>query len=286
LSPDVYIAVSRSMVAAIDARQLEYTKSRIATQQARQKIGLLTKDDEKRAVSAELERYKQTLADETALELSDAYEHGAVLAFYFNDQLKGVEDSGFDIAASMREMIASFDPAKEGDRLARNAEARKRAIALRVERKNRQVTPIAGAENPVTRRLLEIQRTIDARDLARATADLQKLREAYPNDPRVYYTLGRVAGLAAEGITDQDAQSAKLQEAQTFYKNVLEKATSETDAALLSVTYVALGRLYEFFKQDSMAMQAYDRAIGLGEVKDGAYRDARAGKEQLVKKPK
>ena len=33
--------------------------------------------------------------------------------FYFAEQLKGVEDSGFDIASSMREMILSFDPTKE-----------------------------------------------------------------------------------------------------------------------------------------------------------------------------
>ena len=128
ISPDVFLTVSRSLVAAIDAREIEYTKSRIATQQARNKIATLKTDAEKRAVSAQLEKYLRTLSDDTALQLSEAYERGAVMAFYFADELKGTEDSGFDIAASVREMIATFDATKEGDRLAQNAEASKRAL--------------------------------------------------------------------------------------------------------------------------------------------------------------
>jgi hypothetical protein len=70
------------------------------------------------------------------LRLSDDYENGAVLSFYFGQQLHGMEEAGFDIAASMREMLLSFDPAKESNRLAEFAEARKRAVAARESRKN------------------------------------------------------------------------------------------------------------------------------------------------------
>lgn len=283
ISPDVYITVSRSLVAAIDARQIEYTATRAATERARGRIALVKTDAEKRAVSAELETYKQTLADETALQLSEAYERGGVLAFYFADQLRGIEDSGFDIASSMREMIATFDGTKESDRLARNAEARKRAVSARAKRKS--LTAETAVDNPVTIKLLAIQRTINAKDLTTANADLEKLRKANPDEPRIYYNLGRVASLSAESLTDQNAQAAKLLEAQTYYGKVLSKATSTTDPALLSVTYVALARLYEFFNQDGMAMQAYDQAIGIGEVKEGAFRDALAGKQALVRKP-
>ena len=141
------------------------------------------------------------------------------------------------------------------------------------------------ADNPVTLRLLEIQKTIDAKDFVKATVDLKQLLEKNPDEPRIYYNLGRVAGLSAVGIADQDAQAAKLLEAQTFYGNVLRKATRDTDKALLSVTYVALARLYEFFNQDGMASQAYDRAIEIGEIKEGAFREALAGKQNLIKKP-
>ena len=49
--------------------------------------------------------------------LADDYERGAILAFFFADQLKGIESSGFDVASFFADMIASFDPAREGRRL-------------------------------------------------------------------------------------------------------------------------------------------------------------------------
>jgi len=285
VSPDIYLAVSRSLVAAVDVRQVEYSKSRMATIQAREKIATLKTDDEKKAVTAELEKYNRSLADDTALQLSEAFERGGVLAFYFSEQLKGTEDSGFDIAASMKEMIATFDPTKETDRLAKNADARHRALAAREDRKNRPVTQESVADNPVTVRLLEIQKTIDAKNLDKALADLNRLKTEFPNEPRIHYSLGRVASLAAEKLTDQDALAQKLFDAKVAYSNVIRTATPTTDRALLSLTFVALARIYEFFNENSIAIELYDRAIKLDDVAGGAYRDAIAGKQNLLKKP-
>ncbi|MEO7659484.1 MAG: hypothetical protein ABIV48_07705, partial [Pyrinomonadaceae bacterium] len=80
VSPDVYITAARSLVAAIDVRQIEYSRMRIATEQARDKIMLLKTDAEKKAFSAELARYIQSLSDESALRLYEDYEKGAVLS--------------------------------------------------------------------------------------------------------------------------------------------------------------------------------------------------------------
>lgn len=284
ISPDVFLTISRSLVAAIDARQDEYFKGSFAMDQARQKIGTVKTDPERLAISAELNKFKALLADETALRLSEDYEKGAVLAFYFADQLKGTEDSGFDIASSMREMLATFDAAKETDRLAKNADARKRAIAAHAARKTNPETPLI-SENPVTARLFEIQKTIDAKNFTRANTDLKQLLADNPDDVRIYYNLGRVASLSAESITDQEAQAARLLDAQTFYGNALRKATTKTDPALLSLTYVAIARLYEFFNQNNMAIQAYDRAIQFGDIKDGAYSEAISAKQRLIKNP-
>ncbi|HEV8158712.1 MAG TPA: hypothetical protein VGP58_06760, partial [Pyrinomonadaceae bacterium] len=121
ISPDVFLAVARSLIAAIDARQIEFDKTRIVTAQARRKIDQMKTVDEKKSVSAELAQFKKSLSDETALQLSEAYERGAVLSFYFADQLKGLEDSGFDIAGSLREIILSLDTTKETNRLAQFA---------------------------------------------------------------------------------------------------------------------------------------------------------------------
>ena len=284
ISPDVFLTVSRSLIAAIDARQEEFLKSSIAMDLARQKIGVVKTDPERLAISSELNKYKALLADETAMRLSEDYEKGAVLAFYFAEQLAGTEDSGFDIASSMREMLATFDALKETGRLAQNAEARKRAEAAHAARKAHP-DAVTISESPVTSRLREIQKSIEAKDFAKANTDLKQLLAENPDDVRIYYNLGRVASLSAETITDQEAQAAKLLEAQTFYGNALRKATPKTDPALLSLTYVAIARLYEFFNQNGMAIQAYDRAIQYGPVKDGAYREAMDGKQRLLKNP-
>lgn len=281
-SPDIYLTVLRSLVAAIDAKQNENVKTRITTAQARQKIDRAKTEPEKRAISLELEKYKSRLADETALQLSEEYEKGAILAFYFAEQLKGVEDSGFDIASSMKEMILSFDPARETNRLAQFTEARKRAIAARAERKKAPVANII-AENPVSAKLVEIQKLIDAKNYVQAGTDLKQLLKNNPSESRIYYNIGRVASLSAENMTELESQKAKLSEAKTAYENVIRSATRTTDAALISLSYVALAKIYEFYDEKSYAVAVYDKAIQIGDVTGGAYGEALAAKQRLIK---
>lgn len=281
VSPDVILTISRSLSAAVDVRQEEFTRLGIATAQARRKIAALKTEAEKRAVSAELEKYKQSLADENTLRLSEEYDSGLVLVFFFADKLKEVEDSGFDIAASLKEMLATFDPAKETTRLAGTSEAGKRALAAREERKAHPEVRVTVVENPVTAKLRDIQKTIDAKDYTKAAADLKQLQTQNPTEPRIYYNIGRVAGLAAATIDDEDLQAAKLIEAKDAYTKVLTTATPDTDKALLSLTYVALARIYEHFNKPDEALKLYDQAIKLGQI--GGYKDAMAGKQRLLK---
>lgn len=284
ISPDVFLTISRSLIAAADAMQEEQLKSSIATDQARQRITQVKSEEDKLKVSAELKRVQEELADERLARLSEDYEHGAVLAFYFAEQLKGTQDSGFDIASSMREMIANCDPLKEKDRLTQYADARKRAIAVRTSRKTTPGSSVVVAENPVTNRLLEIQKIIAAKDYAKAGSDLKELQAKYPSEPRIYYSIGRLASLTAETLDDPEAQAAKLLEAKVAYSNVIRTRNKDTEAALLSLTFVALARIYEFSDENDYAIKLYDEAIKLDDVAGGAFRDAIAGKQKLLKK--
>ncbi len=276
------MTISRSLVAAVDAKQIENVKITIATAQARQRIDNTSADPDKRKIVQELDKYKSGLADETALQLSEDYEKGAILVFYFAEQLKGLEDSGFDVASSMKEMILAFDPAKESDRLSQSADARKRAMAAREERKKNPTTSII-VENPVTTRLVEIQRLIDAKNYVQANSELKQLLTINPNESRIYYNLGRVASLSAESISDLEKQKATLLEAKVAYENVLRSATPRTDAALISLTYVALAKIFEFYDQKGYAMALYDKAIQIGDVTGGAHREAMEAKARLLK---
>lgn len=281
VSPDIFLAVSRSLVAAIDAKEAEYRKTQIATAQARRTIDATTGNEEKRKVSAELEAFKRNLKDETALHLSEAYENGAVLAFYFARQLDGLAESGFDIAASMRDMILSLDAAKESGRLAEFAEARTRAEKARLEKVK---TAEAILENPVTKRLLAIDEIIKAKNFTEADRQLDQLLIEAPSEAaRIHYTRGRVASLSAEAATSVEERKKLLKGANDYYSKVITSATLQTDPALLSLSYVALGRIREFFGETEVAVKIYEKAMTYGDVTGGAYKEAVAARERLMK---
>ena len=280
ISPDIYLAVLRSLVAAVDARQIEQQKVRILTNQKRREIDQTKGNEAKLAVSAKLAELKKSLADQTALQLSEAYENGAVLAFYFANKLEGIEDSGFDIESSMEDMILSIETTKEANRLAEFADARKRAVA---ERSKNVATNEIIIDNPVTKRLLEIDKVIGGKKYAEAKAQLNELLDKNSSDPRIYYSLGRLASLSAETATDEDTRNAYLLDAKNAYEKTLKSATPKTDAALISLSYVALGRIYEFDGQTEYAVKIYEAAVKVGDVEDGAFKEAQAAVSRLTK---
>lgn len=281
ISPDVFLTVSRSIVAAAEAREKEFRNVNFAVNDARKKLQDAATPAEKEKITADLERYRGEQADETARMLSEAYERGAVMAFYFNEQLKGTEDTGFDIAGSIKEMLLGFDAAKEKNRLAENAAARKRAEGLRATRKV-NVQDVA-AENPMIARLLDVQKMIAAKDYQKAETELKAMLGNEQFDARVYYNLGRVAGLEAAAASDPQIRDAKLKEAKDQYVRVLNQKNAAEDKALFSLTYVALGRIYEFFADNDMAAKLYDVAIKIGDVSGGDFKEALAGKARVLK---
>ncbi len=324
ISPDFVLAISRSLVAAVDARQVEYDKARTATLEARQKIALieaedsnmansgkfdqekLTKfknesDERKREIVKVLNEYTAQLADETAVFLSDAYESGAVLAFHFNEKFKAIEDSGFDLTESIGNMIESLDTSNEANRIEQNAEARRRGIAEREKRKAFVASQPAIVENPLTRRLLDIDLDINRNDFTGARNTLNELLssdflEQNPHEKaRVYYSLGRLESLSAEAAGDIGRRNANLVAAKEAYNNVLlnkveptdtrviENKIKPTDPALISLTYVALARIFEFNDQTDYAVKIYEAAIKIGNVEGGAYQVAITARDRLTK---
>ena len=307
-SPDVYLTISRSLVAAIDSRQAENVRVKAMTAQARSRVDKAATDVDKRAIVQELEKFKNSLSDETALRMSEDYEKGSLLVFYFAEQLKGFEDSGFDIAPSLKEMILAFDGSRETDRLGQFAEARKRAAAAREERKKNPAAASLIVENPVTNRLVDIQKLIEAKNYAQAGAELRQLRDKNPNEPRIQYNLGRVASILAENESEAEPQKARLIEAKAAYEQVLKVALQRfadfdkarkavpadttvvrraeqnlVDRALLSKTYVALAKIHEFYDERIYALKIYEEAIKIGDVPEGAFSEALTAKARLLK---
>jgi hypothetical protein len=129
ISPDVFLAVTRSLVAAAEARQIEFEKTQIATVQARRKIDAMKTDAEKRAVSAELDAFKKSLADETLCSFPKPMKRRGFYRF-----ISPTNSKAWKIQAStspVRCAILSFRSTRQTKRLVMTqfADARKRATA-------------------------------------------------------------------------------------------------------------------------------------------------------------
>jgi hypothetical protein len=134
VSADVFLTVGRSVVAAADARYEELRKLTLLGRVARARIAAAKDDATRTSIAKEVQAEIASIQDETVARLADEYEKGAVLTFFFSDQLKGIETAGFDIANFFPDMLASFDPTREAKRPAEYAEARQRSVAAREAR--------------------------------------------------------------------------------------------------------------------------------------------------------
>jgi hypothetical protein len=79
-------------------------------------------------------------------------------------------------------------------------------------------------------------------------------------------------------------------EAKTAYENAILTAnknpdpiTKKPDEALISLSYVALARIYEFYGETGYAIKIYEAAIKVGNVTDGAYKEAVTAHDRLMK---
>ena len=89
---------------------------------ARATLAAAKTEADRAAIGKTAQAEMKVIQDETVARLAEEYEKGAVLSFYFADQLKGIESAGFDLANFFPDMIASFDPVREAKRPAEYAE--------------------------------------------------------------------------------------------------------------------------------------------------------------------
>ncbi len=290
VSPDVFLAVSRSLVAAADARYDELRKLESLNRVARVKIVAAKDDASRRAIAKTLQADTTAIEDETVARLADDYERGAILAFYFAEQLKGIESSGFDVAGFLADMIASFDPARESQRLAETKEIRQRALAARqarlFARQAELETPLyseaeTARATALVKQLGEIEQTLRLKDYSNAEVRLKDLMKEYSREPRIFFALAQTSSLAAADAIDENVQAERLNRALGNYRLALEASSPETDRALISRAHEAMGRIYAFLDNTGEAAKEFDEAIRIGDVPGGAYKEAIEGKKKL-----
>jgi hypothetical protein len=229
----------------------------------------------------------KAIEDETIARLAEEYEKGAVLSFYFADQLKGIESAGFDLANFFPDMIASFDPVREGKRPAEYAEAVQIATAAReartaARRSQAEMNVEAGGkEAALVRDLAAIEDTLRNKDYNDAEGRLREMLKEYPREPRIFFALGQTASLAASDATDENVQAERLNRALGHYRMAVAASSPETDKAIMSRAHEAMGRINLFLENTAEAAKQFDEAIKIGDVRGGAYREALEGKKKL-----
>ena len=293
VSPDVFVVVSRSFIAAADARFEESIRLTAVTNIQRRRLQQAKDDAARAAIGKEAEATRAAIADETIARLAEDYENGAVLDFFFADQLRDFQASGFDIASFFAEMITGFDPARENKRLAEVSTARDRAAAARKAHPRYSLWLIdPGSESRETvdtsrvsalvKSLTEIEKLLQTRNYEEAETRLKALLQEYPGDARLFFTLGQTASLWARDTTDDDLQAQRLNRALANYRLAVAAAAPETDRVLLSKAHESMGRILAFLDHKDEAIREFEAAIKIGDVTGGAYRDAIEGKRKLA----
>ena len=289
-SPDVFIVVSRSLVAAADARFDEVRKLEALTHETRARQANAKDEATRQAITREYQAATLAIQDESIARLAEDYERGAVLDFHFADQLKGMESSGFDVSNFFTDMITSFDPVREAGRLTEIAAARQRALAARQARLLARSSEAASAPLEgeaartavLVRQLGDIEQTLRQKDYVNAELRLKALLKDYSREPRIFFALAQTASLAAADATDEEVQAERLNRALANYRFAVEASSPETDRAIISRAHEAMGRIYSFMENSGEAAKEFDEAIKIGDVPGGAFKEAVEGKKKLT----
>jgi tetratricopeptide (TPR) repeat protein len=288
MTADPIIAVSRSIVAAADIRMDENLRLQTIKYLLDVHLKAAKTEADRTAISKQAQTIRSAILDETFAQLSEAYERGNVLVFYFADQLRGLETSGFDISNFLTDMLSSFDVNREKKRLVEHAEPIKRALAYRQEYKDNERKRLEALEARHTRlvnSLNEVKKLLDEKKYVVAEETLNKLLQDYKDEPRVLFALGQTVRLSAQDATDEASQSERLNRALAYYKQAVKLASAEEDRSIISKSYESMGRILAFLEQKEEAIKAYNEAIKIGDVEGGAYKEAATGKQKLEQRP-
>jgi hypothetical protein len=288
VTPDVFLSVSRSLVTAADARYDEMRRLELLSRATRAQLAAAKTEADKTTIGKSAQAEMKAIQDETVARLAEEYEKGAVLSFYFADQLKGIESAGFDLANFFPDMIASFDPVREAKRLTENAETVQRAIAAReariaARRSQAEADPegSSGKESTLVRDLAAIEDTLRSKDYNEAESRLREMLKDYPREPRIFFALGQTASLAAMDATDEQVQAERLNRALGQYRLAVAASSPDSDKAIMSRAHESMGRINAFFDNKAEALKEFEEAIKLGDVRGGAYKEALEGKRKL-----
>lgn len=283
LTPDIFLSVARSIVAAADARMDESARLRALQIETSGRLQRAAAGAARDAILKESKERQSTIEDSTTSQLADAYERGAVLSFYFAEQLKELEGSGFDIANFISPMVADFKSERELKRPSEFAAAVERvrdARKLAVEARSKE-TPADERRDALIRSLSDVDDLLRVRNYSEAETRLLALKNEYREEPRVYFALGQAASISAQESFDESLQSERLNAALQHFRQAILFASPEADGLILLRARLASGRILAHFERRDEALKEFDAVISASAPTDSIHREALAEKKKL-----
>jgi tetratricopeptide (TPR) repeat protein len=225
--------------------------------------------------------------DDAAFDLVQAYTRGAVLVFHFYNALVGYEKVGISIEDTYDQMVATIKFDREGGRAQEFEPVVTRVSAAR--RSGSSKAEAGPAAKTIASKILITDDLIRQRRFSEARGILDEILAAAPNNARALYGMAQVVNQTPSNVeldpkADENdkiqAQHDRLEQAIKLYRKAIQSASPESEIWLIQWCHVFLGRVFDFQEFRVDALVEYDAAIALGEVKNGAYKEALEGKQR------
>lgn len=290
ITPDVYLAVARSLVAAADARMDENARLRSLQLETSERLKAAADQTARESILKDAKEREAAIRDATVAQLAESYESGAVLAFYFAEQLRGLEGSGFDIANFIPAMLADVNVERETKRPQEYASAVERVREVRRRereaRESASAAPLPERQAALIKSLSDVDALLRVRNYEEAQARLIALRDQYREEPRIYFALGQAASLSAQDAFDENLQAERLTRALGHFRQTVLLATPDTERSIVLRAHLASGRILAHLERREEAAKEFDEVLRKAGEGDAAFqREAVAEKRKLGAQP-
>lgn len=209
--------------------------------------------------------------------VADAHMRGELLTMHFFTRLPRFEEVGREIGVFFPDLLRSLNPVTEVNREKEFIDARN---AYELERKANAANATEFASEILTAdRLIKESKFTDARPI------LERVLRASANNARATFGLAQVLENVSDPIeksataSEDDrimAQEERLEAAVNLYRKAALNATSR-ELWLASWSHVYAGRILDFLNYREDAVAEYQAAIKVGDVPEGAFKEAQAG---------
>jgi tetratricopeptide (TPR) repeat protein len=275
------------LVASVPTAAKQYTNS----------VYLVVRESLAQAAEARMRRINSIATrgsyseDDATFDLAQGYLRGAVLSFHFYESLGGLEKVGIGMEDFFDNMVSTAKFDREALRT-KEFEAVVERVSTRRSRAPRTGSGESSAEavmGAMAARILKSDDLIREKRFKEAGAILDEVLAVEPQNARALYGMAQVVTQTPSPVeldpkADENdkiqMQHDRLERAIKLFRKAIENASQDSQRWLIQWSHLFLGRIYDFqeFREDAIA--EYTKAIALGDIANGAYKEALEGKQR------